>query len=755
MENTNHIWQFSQIGGVNRVILESGADIAHLDSLDQKLWTALSCPVKGLEFDDKTLHLVDQDKDGKLRVPDVLAAVKWLLSVIKNPDDLVARPQSMPLSAINDSTPLGKTLLASAKEILRNLGKPEATDITIADTSNTTTIFANTTINGDGVICEESASDEATRHWIQQIMTCMGSVNDRSGKPGISQKELDGFVAECQAYSDWCARAEKDAATILPLGDQTEKAHALFLSLKSKLDDYFLRCRLAEFDPESAETLNTLSDRVRSINNRDISECLDDISSFPIAKIEANRPFSFAAPINPAWREQLLQFKAMLGIGEQLSESDWQAISHKFAAYQGWIASKAGSKVEGLGVETARQFLQSDAQQRILDVLAQDQSVVEEVNNIFLVDQLVRYYCEIFILLNNFVTFADFYSPEVRCVFQAGTLYFDQRSCDLCIRVNDVGAHSAMAAASGICLVYLDCVSKVKNETIHIAAAFTDGDVDDLAVGRNGIFYDNDGLDWDATIVKIVDNPISIRQAFWSPYRKMAKLISKQIEKIAAAQDEKVSAATTTGIEKVSTKADEGLNKAMVTPEVKPATPAPAADATATAAADKAAAKPAPFDIAKFAGIFAAIGLAFGAIGSVLASFVSGFLALAWWKIPLAFVGIILVISGPSMFLAWLKLRKRNLAPILDANGWAINAKAKLSIPFGASLTHLAKLPKNARVNFTVPFHEQRSYGPAIAFLSLLVIAAGVFALWYFGYIHFGGDATSVPNAVDTTGVTK
>jgi len=144
-------------------------------------------------------------------------------------------------------------------------------------------------------------------------------------------------------------------------------------------------------------------------------------------------------------------------------------------------------------------------------------------------------------------------------------------------------------------------------------------------------------------------------------------------------------------------------------------------------------AKSAPFDIAKFAGIFAAIGLAFGAIGSVLASIIGGFIALTWWKMPLAFLGIILAISGPSMILAWLKLRKRNLAPVLDANGWAINARATINIAFGRTLTDLAKLPKNAKLNIKDPFRKKRS--PFLPILIILIIIATAIVLWKLGYI--------------------
>ena len=116
--------------------------------------------------------------------------------------------------------------------------------------------------------------------------------------------------------------------------------------------------------------------------------------------------------------------------------------------------------------------------------------------------------------------------------------------------------------------------------------------------------------------------------------------------------------------------------------------------AAAPAAADAKAAPAQPFDIGKFAGIFAAFGMALGMIGTALASLAKGIFALKWWQLIAAFVGIMLVISGPAMVMAWMKLRRRNIAPLLNANGWAINAASKISIPFGETLTDIVKFPK-------------------------------------------------------------
>jgi hypothetical protein len=131
--------------------------------------------------------------------------------------------------------------------------------------------------------------------------------------------------------------------------------------------------------------------------------------------------------------------------------------------------------------------------------------------------------------------------------------------------------------------------------------------------------------------------------------------------------------------------------------------------AAALANLNKPAAGAKPTDIKKFdVGVVAALGVAVGAIGGALASLATGIMRLDSWQIPLVFVGLMLMISGPSMLIAFLKLRKRNLGPILDANGWAVNAKARINVPFGASLTHVAVLPAGYQRDLVDPFAEKK-----------------------------------------------
>ena len=714
MEPTNHVWNFSSVGGVKRVNLESGADLLNLANLDPKLWTALSCPVNGLEIDKKTLEIIDLDKDGQIRVPEVIEAVSWICSVLKNPNDLLKQESIFNLSAINEDTELGKILLSSAKTILKNLGKEEASTLTVEETSDTEKIFAASRFNGDGIITEDTAANDALTKLINEIVSCVGSETDRGGKQGITLALLQTFIENCEKYAAWFAKKDADYATIFPLGDHTEAAYQNFMEIKSKVDDFFIRCKLAAFDTQSTDILNLQVAHVEAITSKDLSNCTNEIAAYPLAKIEATKYLPLSLGINPVWEKAIAEFKkltvnVLFPNKESISEIEWAKVADTFSAYIKWKSEKEGALVEPLGIDRIKEILSGNEKEQLIALIEQDKALETEANNIILVDKLVRYHRDIFTLLKNFVTFFDFYTPDSKAIFQAGTLYIDQRSCDLCIKVSNMAKHATMVSFSGMYLIYCDCVSRSTNEKMTIVAALTNGDIDNLVVGKNALFYDRNGLDWDATVVKIVDNPISIRQAFFSPYRKVSRFIETQINKFATSQDDKVTGDMTKTIEGVPVKVEETKTKKDPPP---------------------------PFDVGKFVGIFAAIGLALGAIGTALASVIGGFMGLVWWKMPFALIGIILAISGPSMIIAYLKLRKRNLAPILDANGWAINARAIVNIQFGNTLTHLAELPKGAKLNLNDPFTKKKK--PLLPAVLIISFIAGVvlYLLWKYEFIH-------------------
>ena len=702
-------WEFVNLGGSSRVRISSGEDIAHLDELDPKMWTVLSCPVTGLEIDDKSLAYIDLDSDGKIRVNDIVAVSKWMTGALKDSDLLLEGKDCIDIENLDQDNETGKKLYCSAKQILANLGK-DGSVISLADTADVAAIFAKTRFNGDGVITEATPEDADDKAAVAAAVATLGGVADRSGAMGVNADMIESFYKNLADYVAW-----KDAAVAAPFGDNTDAVIDAYNALDAKVKDFFMRSKLAAFSPESTASLDVQASSIQAISTENLTAKTDEIASYPIAHITGKPEIDLSAPVNPAWSAKFELVKSVaLKDKKVLTESDWAAVGAEFSAYIAWKGAKAGACVEGLGLDAIKDFIAKDRKASLLELVAQDAALAEEAANITMVDKFLYVFRDFYRLLRNFVTLSDFYTKDkgVSAIFQSGRLIIDQRECRFCMKVADMAKHNASAASSGMFLVYCDCTTKSKPGKLNIVAAVTVGEIGDLVAGKNAIYYDNAGEEWDAVITKVVDNPISVAQAFWSPYRRMATAVENLINKSAADKDAKIMADATAKIN------------------------------AAPAAAGAAGAAPAqPFDIGKFAGIFAAFGMALGALGTAVTTIFSGIMDMPVWKTLLVIVAILLLISGPAMVMAWMKLRRRNIAPLLNANGWAVNAASKISIPFGETLTDAARYPK---MNLKDPYAKKSSPWKAwlVTIVAVAVVGCG---LWLFNLLAFVGLNSPLP----------
>ena len=657
---TSYPWKFASVGGTVRVNIQSGADIAHLGELDRKLWTVLSCPTGGLEFDTPTLKFIDVDGDGKIRVDEVIKTAQWLTRILKDPDILLKEPTELQMADFNTDDADGARLQASARQILENL-KLEKDSIALEDTADNVKIFADTKFNGDGIITPASADDEPTAKLIETIATVASAV-DRSGVAGVTADHIEAFYAACADFVAWKEAGTKD---VFPYGDATADALAAVEAVKAKVADYFMRCHLVGFDPAVAGAVDVSVDKIGAIEGN-LADAAPEIGLQPIAKPTAEAVLPLKEGLNPAWKAAVDAMAALVAPKKKsLTEAEWNAILASFAPYTAWLGAKKGAEVEGIGLDEVKAILRADKKAALLELVEKDKAEEANALSIEEVDKLLRLSHNFYRFLNNYVVLADFYDKDKLAVFQAGRLYIDQRSTDLCVKV--AGPAPEISSLSGMYILYCACKSDKLGKAFNIAAVLTDGDVDGLRAGKNAVFYDREGNDYTAQVVAIVDNPISIRQAFWAPYKKVGRMINDRIDKKAAEKNEKSMA----GLTDATNKAADGKENPIAS----------------------------SFDIAKFAGIFAAIGMAVGFIGQFVVALVKGVAAIKFWVLLLIILGLMLLISGPSMFIAWRKLRKRDLGPILNANGWAINAKSLVNTKFGKTLTSLAKFPKLTAVD--------------------------------------------------------
>lgn len=732
-----HRWTFQRLGGLDQPLLQSAGDFAHLRELDPKLWVALSCPASGLEFDARTLALLDTDGDGRIRIPEILAAVEWTLARLRDPARLALPDDTLPLDAINADTAEGQRLAATARAVLRFRGTPDAGRVSPDDVARCRANASEQVFNGDGVLPPHPSFDADVRRFIEAALAVVGGVRDAGGKPGVNLAIAEAFM---RTLADWQAwrRSVHEAAE--PLGHDTPEAWELLTALRGKVDDYFLRCELAAYDPafDPAHAARPGGPPPAEAAQNDHGQlAVDALADRPLARVEPNRPLDPARGVNPAWRvrlERFIQLTAPLRPeGGPLDRAGWDALVARFAKYENALAHRPApvtvtvddpptQSPESLGEDTLAAWLSGAAFTAFKELARQDAAVPASAADLAELERLVLYDRHLHRLLENFVSFREFYAMQ-RAVFRFGTLYIDGRACDLCMTVDKVDDHAALAQRGQLFLLYGQCTRAPRpgapageaSRSMSIVAAVTSGDSDLLLPGRNGVFIDNRGDDWDVRVVKVVSNPISLWQAAWSPYKKFGHLVTEQLNKFASDRQ--------TGL----------MDAASAKLGTLGQTPAPAAPPASSAPSAR-------FDIGRNVGILAAVGLALGSIGGALATMAAQVVRLAWWQIPLLALTVLAAISGPSILIAWLKLRQRTLGPLLEASGWAVNGRVAVTGKLAARLTTTAALPPHAKRRFGDPWVVKRRW-TWIVWTTVAAVAAGVVLgatgwghrLWPFG----------------------
>ena len=234
-----HTWRFFRSSGFDQVVIDSVEDLQGLASLDKKLWTALACPTKGLELDPRMLSYIDADNDGRIRVPELLAAVEWTLARLATPEVLLSG-NSLVLAAINSEDAEGAKILAAGKQLLARLTKQDADFVSVKDTQDLSKMFPASQPNGDGLIPAALAVDPDVAQAINDIIATLGSEVDRSSEAAISAEKIKQFFSDLNTFAAWESRLTQEPE-LKPLGEQTATAYDALTAVEAKIDDYFVR----------------------------------------------------------------------------------------------------------------------------------------------------------------------------------------------------------------------------------------------------------------------------------------------------------------------------------------------------------------------------------------------------------------------------------------------------------------------------------------------------------------------------------
>ncbi|MGE9292066.1 MAG: hypothetical protein ACQKBW_00505, partial [Puniceicoccales bacterium] len=701
--------RYFRAGGFNQLYLETVEDLKVLADLDQTLWVASSCPTTGLDLEEATLKLMDTDGDGRIRVPEILTAVHWTLDVLKDPSSLPEGRDWLSLDQLNQDNDAGARLYEAVRRILRNLERYDDTKIALADALNRKGIFAVAKSNGDGVIPVAAADGPVVAQVIQDILNTVGGATDRSGETGITAAGVNTFYTSLQSYVDWWANAhpamrnqllpegaepadlpELDA-TIFPLGDQTAAASAAVEAIAAKIEDYFENCEVAAFDAQAVNFFNFSDRDLGQLGGRTKAEVDEMLQKLPLARVQADQPLPLAEGVNPYYASALAALnQAAIApvLGEEkavLTRDEWGRLRATFAPYRAWIAAKAGAEVEKLGLPRILELLR-DNMRPALDVLIKvDEAIAAEILAVDEVEKLLRYHRDLFRLLKNYVSMPEFFDTDSRAVFQMGKLIIDGCALSLCVDVEDMNKHALIAEKSGIFLVYCELTRKDQPAKKLICAAVTYRSVGRITVGKNAVFYDRFGKDWDARVVKVISNPISLREAALSPFKKIGALISTQMDKLASSREKAIETNVTQGFSNVDKSLASGSG-------AKPAT-----------TPDK------PSGGLGVGGMLAGGGVALAALTSSFAFIAQTFQKVNNLQILYTAIVIMLCIMLPSMLVGYFKLRSRDIGMVLEACGWAINGRMRINLRLARQLMQVGRFSKLSQR--TYPDYAQKRGG--------------------------------------------
>jgi hypothetical protein len=670
---------FRRYAGSVQMRLRTFADLEQLKNLPEAHWLATACPVTGLSCDPAFLKYLDVDGNGngRVRVREVLAAVEWLAARLADRADCMAGSEVLRLAALAEAA---AALRRAAELVLDSLKvAPEAHDrISLAQVRETKAVIARVMSNGDGIIAPPGIPDERLRALAGDILAHFPAVTDAGGEKGVDRATIKLF-AEARAK----ALAWLDQGVALrPWGEASLARAQTVRAAQPKVDEFFLQCRVIAAQPAAAERFGITPERLAAAVG-DAAALRKAADALPIAAHDPQGGVLRWSALNRGAAFELLarlrDEVCLPGLGDSarsgLSEADWNRLLAQAAPVLAWHDEAAKHPLLKLGEARLRSLTADDL--AALDRLCEaDLAVADTLKGIAELEKLVLCQRWLFEFASNFVCMPYLYSARRRALFEQGTLVMAGREFHLAVLVENRAAHSAVAGQASLFILYCQISGSTPARTFEVAVPVTSGTSGGLFVGKRGIFHALDGQEYDAQVVQIVTQPVSLVEALYMPFTRIGKFVVSRAEKWSSSSEKEFD-------KQLDDKADK---------------------AAAAAAAASKAAKAA--NQGQIGPILMGGGVAFAAVGSALAYVVAELSRLGPQKIVIGVAALVGLLALPSLVLAWIKIRNRNLAVLLEAGGWALNDRLRLTTTLGYLFTRRPDRPLGSTVDWAdqIPF---------------------------------------------------
>ncbi len=695
-------WTFRTYGLIEQYEISSAADLERIEALDEARWTATSAPIEQYNIDPVLLGFLDADSDGRIRVRDLQEARRWLWGLLTDRSGVTAGSDTLTLAHLSSDGDAPK-IADLAEHLLGQLDGGETAQITLAQIRSFKASYAARYPNGDGVVTPAQLP-ESLQVVAAEVLAATAGAADLSGEAGVRAEDVAAWQERVTAWLAWHDRSTEEAETLHPLGEDTAAAAALVEGLAGKVEQFFAQCDLLRLELRAVERLQATPEELAALDVSDPDAIATWLKSAPLATPDPVGLLPLSGAVNGQYAGQLEALSTLAGwlleieAAEVLSRSQWDTIRAALAPFIAWKAAEPQGLHLTDGPEHLRAWLDSPLPGELSKMAEDDTDVADELVQFQSLEKLACYQHYLMDFANNFVSFPDLFDGSERALFEMGSLILDGRRINLCVKVTDVAAHKKIAAGSLMFIAYLALTRREggaeKKETI--AAAVTAGMRGGIDLGKRGVFYDREGREWDARIIDLIAQPISIWEAMLAPILRVRDTITARIEAAAAAQ---------------SKAAEAGLS-------------------TQTATSDSVTAKPAPeaaADSSRFTNLLMGGTIAFAAAGSALALVVQTIANISPVTILLALLGVTLTVMALFGFLGWLKLRKRDVSTLLEACGFALNGRMRLSSHLAGIFTRRPGLPDGAKRKLMAP---RSKLGLVVTVLVLAVLGLGIAAWW-------------------------
>lgn len=630
-----------RINTTRHIIIENAEDLLNATAADPALWMTLSAPAQAFALDTVFIRHLSDASDQRIIYDRVMTEIQWLIAIFQDHSLITAQKNTLDGTTLNPNHPDGNDIIDTLNEI--NSGSTvELTDI--RDHIDKTMQYS---VSQTGVITSELTSREDLKTFIALAVEITGGCPHPNGQIGIDQTLLAQALDTLDHYLNWKQQyqiaIDNHDQTLLPCGDETLYLYQQFLLIKPKLDQYFNQCTSLRFIQSLEQPIEI--DRLKPIGWQS-TESLDAfLKDAPLAYPRVDGILKLNDSLNPHYAQAIIQWINKLTTyhdcfpKNQLSEQDYHQICALFSAFKKWYDNNPSASLDHYAIETLEGLLNPSYQIDLEQLIAQGEITKQRLRKLQLLEKALLYQQLMIPFARNYIGLTEIYSPKPTC-FEKGQLIMNGYHFHFAILVPDIAEHKRLSADAQTFLLY---VSVLAPQPYNIVVPVTQGNKSGFIKGKRGVFIDSDDNKYDAIVIDIVTQPINLKEAIIEPFAKFKNIFEKKIDDDNLIHQKKL------------LDAGENITKPN---NVMPSRPNINLNPST---------------------LIMGGGIAIAALSSSLVYIISTIASASYADIIITVAVLLGLLLIPTTIAGVVKLKKRDIRPILEGSSWALNRRMRLT----------------------------------------------------------------------------